>query len=438
MLDLEFFSVDEKVYEKRKNSKGNLVVGKTDYKNATKKKRNKVFKRVSYKTVYKGCWVVDSDFVFNAGLCTNMERVKDQLIDTKLSYHIFAYNFHDMNVSSIMEQLIPIADNIQIAWYRLQHCIAEAVPKGLQIDLDALEDIPLGKGGSQLTPLEVIDLFKQKGVLVFRSKDIEGNLTNYKPIAELENGVSADLERYVNVINYNMGLIRSIIGLNELTDGSTPDPRTLTTTATLAEQGSNNSLYSMVISRKRLLEKMAESTLNKIQDIMKRGGNIKGYVMALGRGTKKFFELSKTATRHEFGIKLEDKATPEQKELLTQMIMSKLGEDTIELEDAFFIKSIDNLKVAEQVLSYRVKKRKEKKQQEAMQMQQMNAQVQQQSAMVAEQAKQQTLQLEWRLKTEYMLLEKEQDKEIKRIEVAGFNSRFDKHNAQKQGTEAET
>ncbi len=417
VLDMEFYSDNESVYEKRKNRKGNPVTGKTQFYKKQKEGSKKQIKRVSYKVVYKGCWIIDSDFIFNEGLCTNMQRVKTNLTDVRMSFHLFAYNFWEMRTSSIMEQLIPIADAIQIAWYRIQHCIAEAVPKGLQIDLDALEDIPLGKNGSQLTPMEIISLFKQKGVLIYRSKDLEGNLTNYKPIAELENGVSGDLERYTNIINFNMNLVRSIIGLNEATDGSSPDPRMLTTTANMAEAGSNNALYSLILSRKKLLEDMAESTILKLQDVMKRGGKVAGYVTALGKGTKKWFELSPNISRHEYGFKLEDKATPQQKEILRNMMMAKLGEDTIELEDAFFIESIDNLKIAEQVLSYRVKKRKEKKQQEAMQMQQMNTQAQIQSAQSAEAMKQETLKLEYALKKDLLVTEKELEKEIKSLEM---------------------
>ena len=53
-----------------------------------------------------------------------------------------------MRSLGIMEQLIPIADNIQIAYYRLQQAIAEARPKGIMIEMGALEDIPLGANGT--------------------------------------------------------------------------------------------------------------------------------------------------------------------------------------------------------------------------------------------------------------------------------------------------
>jgi hypothetical protein len=58
------------------------------------------------------------------------------------------------------------------------------------------------------------------------------------------------------------------------------------------------------------------------------------------------------------------------------------------------VENLDNLKYAELLLGYKIKKNEEEKQQKALEMQQMNGQIQQQSAMAAEQAKQQTLQVE--------------------------------------------
>ena len=52
------------------------------------------------------------------------------------------------------------------------------------------------------------------------------------------------------------------------------------------------------------------------------------------------------------------------------------------------------LKQAQQVLAYRIKKKREEAQKQAMQQQQQNGQIQMQSAQSAEQSKQQTLQCE--------------------------------------------
>jgi len=94
-----------------------------------------------------------------------MKRAKSSLMDTKLSYHIYAPEFFDMRGYGIMEQIIPIADAIQIAWYRMQNAINQARPKGIIIEMGALEDIPLGAGGKKLSPMKVLDLYNPRPVL---------------------------------------------------------------------------------------------------------------------------------------------------------------------------------------------------------------------------------------------------------------------------------
>jgi hypothetical protein len=316
---------------------------------------------------------------------------------TDLSYHLFSPDFHNMKPLGIMEQLLPIADQIQISWYRLQNTINQARPKGIMIELGALEDIPLGSGGQQMKPMDVIDLFNKTGTLVYRKNDIGGKATNYKPIEELENGLGRDAMTYYQVIQNNIEMIRQITGLNEFTDGSTPDARSLTTTAKLAAQATNNALAHIEQGERYLLENLASSVIIRLQDSVKKNP-IQGYVRSLGNKSMEFFKLSPSVGKHEFGVKIEDRPTEEQKQRLMQILQGSVAQGQVDFEDAVYIEQITNLKQAQQVLAYRMKKKREEAQANAERQQQMNGQIQQQSAQAAEQSKQQTLQMEMEMK----------------------------------------
>ena len=395
VLEMEFFSVDQMVHESRTDRRGNKRFGRAGY-NSQNKRKNK-YVRSSYKTVYKISWIVDSEYCFDYGLCNDMKRVKSKLMDTDLSYHIFAPDFHNMKPLGIMEQLIPIADQIQISWYRLQNTINQARPKGIMIELGALEDIPLGAGGQQMKPMDVIDLFNKTGTLVYRKNDIGGKATNYKPIEELENGLGRDAMTYYQVIQNNIEMIRQITGLNEFTDGSTPDARALTTTAKMAAQATNNALAHIEQGERYLLENLASSVIIRLQDSVKKNP-IEGYVRSLGKKSMEFFKMSPSVGRHEFGVKIEDRPTEEQKQRLMQILQGSVAQGQVDFEDAVYIEQITNLKQAQQVLAYRMKKKREEAQANAEKQQQMNGQIQQQSAQAAEQSKQQTLQMEMEMK----------------------------------------
>ena len=409
VLDLEFFSVDQMVHESRVDRRGNKKFGRAKYQD-TNKRKNK-YLRSDYKVVYKISWIVDSNYCFNYGLCSDMKRVKSNLMDTDLSYHLFSPDFYNMKPLGIMEQLIPIADQIQISWYRLQNTINQARPKGIMIELGALEDIPLGSGGNQMKPMDVLDLFNKTGTLVYRRNDAGGRPTNYRPIEELENGLGRDAVSYYQIIQNNIEMIRQITGLNEFTDGSTPDARSLTTTAKLAAQATSNALAFLEQGERHLLEKLASAVIVRLQDSIKKKP-IEGYVRSLGSNTMKFFKLSPSVSKHEFGVKIEDRPTEEQKVRLMQILQASVAQGQVDFEDAVFIENITNLKQAQQMLAYRIKKKRELAEIKAIRQQEMNGQIQMQSAQSAEQAKQQTMQVEMQMKMEMEKLKNQLDSEL--------------------------
>jgi hypothetical protein len=409
VLDIEFFSVNELVFEQRVDRRGNKIYAKAKFEDRNKKKDK--FERVAYKVVYKGKWIINTEFIYNYGLETDMKRAKSSLMDTELNFHLYAPEFWDMRAYGMMEQLIPIADAIQIAWYRLQNAINQARPKGIMIEMGALEEIPLGKGGKQLTPMKVLDLYNKTGTLVYRKSDPQGRMTNYKPIEELENGLGRDVMSYWQIIQNNIQMLRDITGLNELTDGSTPDPRTLTTVAKLAFEGTNNALTHIVQGEKKLLESLANAVVLRLQDAILKG-EVKGYLRSLGNNTLNFIRINPNIHLHEYGIFLEDKPTDDQRAMLMQQVAAGQANGLLDIEDAIIIQNTDNLKVAQQLLAYKTKKRREEEAANKERDMQMNAQVQQQSAMVAEQAKQQTIQVEGQVKAQIIQVEKELDAKL--------------------------
>jgi hypothetical protein len=153
---------------------------------------------------------------------------------------------------------------------------------------------------------------------------------------------------------------------------------------------------------------LANAVILRLQDVAQKG-NLEGYVRSLGSNSMKFIKVSPKLAVHEFGIMLEDKPTDDQRAALMQMVQAMAGQGMMDIEDSIIIQNTDNLKVAQQLLGYKIKKRKEEAQKQAEQQQQMNAQVQMQSSQAAEQGKQQTIQVEGQMKAHLIELEKEME-----------------------------
>ena len=101
-----------------------------------------------------------------------------------------------------------------------------------------------------------------------------------------------------------------------------------------------------------------------------------------------------------------------EKDKLIQDAKALFGGDLISFEDIIMVKNTDDLKVAEQLLAYRIKRRREQQMKEAMQREQQNAEVQIQSASAAEEEKRKTLMLDFALKATLEELKREGDASV--------------------------
>ena len=404
VLDFELISYDTHVYEQGETKAGNPIFNRTSFDKKGKGKKvvikgKEVDRYVSKErtVVYKGKWIIGTDYIYDFGLAKNQKRDKPKGGKTSLSYHFYAPNFYEMKAQGVMETLIPILDEYQLTIYKIQNFKNKWIPYVIDIDLDALENVALGKAGENLTPMQIMDMVFQNHIMPNRKKDIAGNNVNYKAVDIRPTGMAIEFQALVGDLARILQELRDITGLNELTDGSTPNPKTLTTIANMAYESSNNAIYQLVHSDKVLLEKVSKALIQRLQIAVKKG-KVEGVLQALGSNTVKFFKLSSDIALHEFGIMIEDKPTNDQRQMLIQNLNLKDANGLIDPQDYVMVMNCQNLKQAEQLLAYRVKKRREAEEQKAMMLQQQNGEIQIQSAQAAEQAKQQTLQLEYQLK----------------------------------------
>jgi len=410
VLDIEFDSTNMMTYERSIDKRGNLQIARANINKAKKKKDNGDYVQAPVGVVYRAKWIIGTDYIFDFGVLRDMKRKNSDLRKTTKSYHIRAYSNHGGRILGKVEQCIPVIDATMMAWYRLQQAVAEARPKGFSIDLDALEDIPLGRGGSDsLTPYETLELFLQKGVMPYRTRDLDGNRMHYMPINEIEGGLGNQAAQYYGVIQQNIQLLRDILGFSEVSEGNAPE-RMLTTVAKLSDQATEDSLSPIANAEKMAFESMMNSLVQRLQGVIR--ANPKSYQNALGLNSVKFISLSPELSMRDMAIKLENKPDAQEKEILLQYATKYMDAGLVSMEDLVMIRNTQNLKQAEMLLAYRMKKRREEQQQQAQQQAQMNGQIQQQAAMMAEQAKQQTMQLEYQLKLELLKVEKEYDMQI--------------------------
>ena len=83
--------------------------------------------------------------------------------------------------------------------------------------------------------------------------------------------------------NYNLGLIRSVTGLNEARDGSTPDPNSLVGVQKLAALNSNTATRHILESRLNMTRKLSECISHRMSDVLMYSDMRETFVNSIGR-----------------------------------------------------------------------------------------------------------------------------------------------------------
>jgi hypothetical protein len=383
VLELEFLSWNDYYYNMWVNGKGNLEF---EWKTAPQSPQGKrKYKGKRIKVVYRVKWIVGTNHVYDFELAEDMKRSNDpkKKAETRLGYTFYAPNFYEMRTLSMMERLKPLADEYQMLCMRIQNMNARTIPDGFWIDLDALEAAALSKGGKTLTTLELLQMFYDTGILAGRTHDLMNNNVNFKPVLPLQN------ENYQKSVAMGQQLIsiiqqmEGLIGFNDATAGTTINPKTLNGAVQQMDQTTNNALFPLQFGEKFLFEHLANDMLIRMQQAVKKGP-VSGYAPALGSNTLKFMEISPAIGAREYGILLEERPTDDQKQILLQQMGIDQQNQLIDSSDVLYIMNMYNVKQAQEMLAYKVKKNKqammEAEQAKGAQASQGQMQVQQQAS----------------------------------------------------------
>jgi len=189
---------------------------------------------------YDGVMVMGTNIILKWELAKNMVRPKSSSQHALPNYVAVAPRMYKGVIESLVRRMIPFADLIQITHLKLQQVIARTVPDGVYIDADGLNEVDLGTGAAY-DPSDALRLYFQTGSVVGRSYTQDGDYNQGKvPIQQLTSSSGASKTQML-IANYNhyLDMIRSVTGLNEARDGSTPDPASLVGVQKLAALNSN-------------------------------------------------------------------------------------------------------------------------------------------------------------------------------------------------------
>lgn len=391
---------------------------------------------------YDGIMVMGTNIMLKWELSKNMVRPKSSSQHALPNYIAVAPRMYKGNIESLVRRMIPFADLIQVTHLKLQQVISKVVPDGVFIDADGLNEVDLGNGAAY-NPEDALRLYFQTGSVIGRSYTQDGEFNNARvPIQELNsNSGQGKIASLIGSYNHYLSMIRDVTGLNEARDGSMPDPNSLVGLQKLAAANSNTATRHILDGSLSITKELAEAISYRVADILEYSDFAETFAMQIGKYNVSLLDEIKEIYIYDFGIFIEMSPDEEEKTKLEQNIQVALSRDAITLEDAIDIREINNIKLANQLLKLKRRKKQEQDQQNAMQSQQMQAQINAQSQQMAAQNAMQQIQAETQskmmIKQAEIGYEIEKMKSEAQLKVELMNVEF-QMNMQLKGVEAQS
>lgn len=371
--DCVWFSDDWQTEQIATNSFGNIEVQQREFawwkklqdKGVTEDSFNKVnqSKVVRYRlnNQYQCLWVRGTEYVVNHGKSKDMMKNASSLGKTIGPYTIYQLK------KCIIESIMPTLDNIQIQWMQFQHHAAKSIPAGVAIEFQALQDISIeGKGGKNISPKQALQIYMETGILLWRRRDAAGNLTHFKPIEALAGGISNAMEKHFNFLIQDINLLRGQIGMNELTDASTPNSEMGKAVAAMASGGTDDALRTLHFAFDQINLGTHLRTVMHISG-MASTGLAPEYTEAMGLDNMSTLALLSDLTIHELGVYTLKQPTEEINQWFAKYCDSGIKAGSLLEEEAFEIQYEENVYTKIQLLKmYRQQKIKQAQQNEAM------------------------------------------------------------------------
>ncbi len=386
LLYFNYKTYANEVYKVKQTATGaSKILIKDDTFNPPAEVLDRNFEKISrsIEVLYEGVLVLGTNKMLKWELAKNKMRPKSDHTKVKMNYSIVAPRMYKGRIESLVSRIIGFADMIQITHLKLQQVLSRMVPDGIYLDADGLAEIDLGNG-TNYNPQEALNMFFQTGSVIGRSFTSEGDMNPGKiPVQEIQSGSGNNkISSLITTYNYYMQMIRDVTGLNEARDGSMPDKNALVGVQKLAAANSNTATRHILQSGLFLTAEIAEALSLRISDVLEYSPTREAFIQAIGVHNVATLDDISDMHLHDFGIFIDLAPDDEQQAILENNIQMALSQGTIDLEDAIDVREIKNVKLANQLLKIKRKKKQEKD----MQIQQANMQAQADANVQAQQA----------------------------------------------------
>lgn len=320
----------------------------------------------SYTSVYGGCWIVDSPIVYKYG---RVNYPRTQLVNASLPIKTFATNFKEGRAVSFTAQMIEPLYMINTAWNKIKEILAKGWDGYRNIDLDAIEAVAMGKGGNVWTPKQVIEFMNMSNTVVGRRRGSNPYGQSNGDIVTFQNS-GVELPHYFTMLTTGINMLEQMTA-TPITESSDVPDRLPAKFVQQSKSTGDLDMEYLFNAHEYLYERVSHTLLLLTQQATRDKVIIKDFIPALGKVHTGFYQVPKDIGYCEYGMILSRQPGPEEWMEFYQDVRLALQAGMIELSDSVFLREIDNLKQARQMLVVREQIHRRKMMEEKQQDNQM-------------------------------------------------------------------
>jgi hypothetical protein len=355
VLRFYFISQDNRRYVKMKNKYGSDILLEKMFNYAPAPEIQEHFdkgdRRIidnTYTTVYGGTWILDTDVVFGYG---PKKYPRQKLVEAVLPIISFAPNMKQGRVVSFLSQMIEPLNMINVAWNKIKEIIAKGWMGIRNVNFDKLESVAMGAGGTQWTPRQVYEHLLRTNTLISRNVRNRYDQTDGSP-GVFDDASGLQLSDHFTTLTTAINILEQMTSTNVADSISAPD-RLSATSVKQSAVTSDTDLEYLYNAHETMYLEGSKMLLLLLQETLRDGNVVSDFVPALGNVNTRVYTAPPYLALCEYGLTLSRQPTAEEWAAFFADVSIALANKEISVADSAFIREINNLKQARQILVIR-------------------------------------------------------------------------------------
>lgn len=364
-----------------------------------------------YQTVYRGKWVVGTDYILEwQEKPLRLVPYAPNMSECLLSYSGYITENEDNQNRSLVWRMKPHVDQMQLAIMQMQRILTKTPPVEFVVNVDALRNVILRKGEGPAYPDDLVKEFIREGILYVSMKDAAGNPTSGQPFQLNSSDLSSKLRGPVELFSFHKSQLLDIIGRPDFQ----PSDKTPVGTQEIQHASYSNATAFLQKGLVHVLQETARKAYIYLQDMAMFYPEL--IDEAIGRGARITLESVQQTTLRNLGIFYHMRGDDRNQMFLEQNIQTAIDRKIITPSQAAKAREHDDPRAALKYLE-KMEERAAKRAQEAeMQRMQQEAAIKQQEAEAELQRLQQKTQIELSAKEQEAAIEEAKSINILREE----------------------